>query len=291
MMAVTLQPESARSSSRNSYSKIMVTFPPCKINLGLQVIRKRHDGYHDLETCFYPAPLTDALEVLPSKTISFEISGNSIPGNSSDNLCLKAYYLLQKDFNLPPVSIFLHKVIPSGAGLGGGSSDGAHTLRLLNQIFDLKLSDEKLKTYALQLGSDCPFFIEDKPMLGSGRGEVLTDISISLSGKFFVLVKPDIHVSTAEAYAGVTLTRHSASVKDILENKAINQWKDHLKNDFEESVFAKQPVISGIKQELYQQGALYASMSGSGSAVYGIFEKPVELNEQFSEMFYWSKML
>jgi 4-diphosphocytidyl-2-C-methyl-D-erythritol kinase len=267
----------------------MVTFPLCKINLGLDVVHRRHDGYHDIETCFYPIPLTDALEILPSKTISFEISGNTIPGNSSDNLCLKAYHLLRKDFKLSPVSIHLHKIIPTGAGLGGGSSDGAHTLRLLNQIFDLKLSHEKLKTYALQLGSDCPFFIEDKPMIGSGRGEVLTDVSISLSGKFFVLVKPDVHISTAEAYGGITPIQNSVSVKDILEKKSIEEWRNHLKNDFEESVFAKHPLIRSIKQKFYRHGALYASMSGSGSAVFGIFEKPVELKDQFSEMFYWNK--
>jgi 4-diphosphocytidyl-2-C-methyl-D-erythritol kinase len=269
----------------------MISFPPCKINLALNVISRRSDGYHNLETCFYPIPLTDALEVLPSQTTSFEISGNTVPGNSSDNLCMKAYRLLQKDFNLSPVSIHLHKIIPTGAGLGGGSSDGAHTLRLLNQVFDLKLSREKLITYALQLGSDCPFFMEDKPMLGSGRGEILTDILVNLSGKFFVLVKPNVHVSTAEAYAGVTPTQQPIGIKDILEKKPIEQWRDHLKNDFEKSVFIMHPVIGNIKQKLYQQGALYASMSGSGSAVYGIFEKPVELKEQFPEMIYWSKAL
>lgn len=267
----------------------MISFPPCKINLGLNVISKRSDGYHNLETCFYPISLTDALEILPSEIISFEISGNPVPGNSSDNLCLKAYYLLEKDFKLPPVRIHLHKVIPAGAGLGGGSSDGAHTLHMLNQVFGLKISTEKLKEYALQLGSDCPFFIEDKPMLGSGKGEVLTEISINLSGKFFVLVKPNVHVSTAEAYAGVMPMQHSISIKDILEKKPIEQWRNHLKNDFEESVFLKYPVINGIKQKLYQHGALYASMSGSGSAVYGIFEKYVELKERFSELIYRSK--
>lgn len=269
----------------------MVSFPPCKINLGLTVAAKRSDGYHNIETCFYPVPWTDALEVLPSKTISFEISGNVVPGNASDNLCVKAYQLLQNDFNLPPVSIHLHKIIPTGAGLGGGSSDGAHTLRLLNQVFDLALSAEKLKTYALQLGSDCPFFIEDKPQVGLGRGEVLTDISINLSGKFVVLVKPAIHVATAEAYAGVKPTKHLVSTKEILERKPIGQWKDHLKNDFEQSVFSKYPVIGSVKQKLYQQGAVYASMSGSGSAVYGIFEKPVVLKNEFPEMLYWSGKL
>jgi 4-diphosphocytidyl-2-C-methyl-D-erythritol kinase len=269
----------------------MISFPPCKINLGLNVISKRSDGYHNLETCFYPIPLTDVLEVLPAGTTFFAVSGNTIPGDASDNLCLKAHHILQKDFNLPPVSIHLHKVIPSGAGLGGGSSDGAHTLRLLNQIFALALSSEKLKAYALQLGSDCPFFIDDKPMLGSGRGEILADISIDLSGKFLVLIKPDVHVSTAEAYGGVTPAQRATRVNDIIEREPITQWKDRLKNDFEESVFSKHPEIGEIKENLYQQGALYASMSGSGSAVFGLFEKPVDLKEQFSGMMYWSKML
>lgn len=269
----------------------MVTFPPCKINLGLGVIRKREDKYHDIETCFYPIPLTDVLEVLPATTVSFEISGNAIPGDASDNLCLKAYRLLQKDFDLPPVKIFLHKVIPSGAGLGGGSSDGAHTLRLLNEVSRLGLSLEKLKAYALQLGSDCPFFIEDMPMLGSGRGEELTPISVDLSGKFIVLVKPDVHVSTAEAYAGVTPAVPLTRIKDILEKQPIATWRNVLINDFEKSVFEKHPKIGAIKEKFYQHGALYASMSGSGSAVFGIFEKPVDLKTSFPNDFYWSKML
>lgn len=268
----------------------MVSFPPCKINLGLNVISKRSDGYHNLETCFYPIPLTDVLEVLPATSVSFDISGNAIPGDASDNLCLKAYRLLQKDYGLQPVKIFLHKVIPSGAGLGGGSSDGAHTLRLLNEVFRLGLSTERLKVYALQLGSDCPFFIEDRPMLGSGRGEELTPVSIDLSGKFIVLVKPDVHVSTAEAYGGVIPVVPHVRIKDILQ-KPVAEWKDVLKNDFEISVFARHPRIGAIKEEFYQHGALYASMSGSGSAVFGIFEKPVDLKTSFRNDFYWSRML
>ncbi len=269
----------------------MVTFPSCKINLGLQVIRKRHDGYHDIETCFYPIPWTDALEVVIADRFSFTASGNSIPGDVTNNLCVKAYELLKRDFDLAPVAIHLHKVIPTGAGLGGGSSDGAYALRLLKQIFDLKLSQDKLKDYALRLGSDCPFFIEDKPMLGSGRGEALTDISIDLNGKFLVLIKPDVHVSTAEAYSGVKPTALSQSIKNILEQKPIAEWKNFLKNDFEQSVFVNYPVIRDIKEKLYEHGALYASMSGSGSAVFGIFEKPVELKAQFSNAIYWSGKL
>lgn len=268
----------------------MVSFPPCKINLGLNVISKRSDGYHNLETCFYPIPLTDVLEVLPATAVSFDISGNAIPGDASDNLCLKAYRSLQQDYDLPPVKIFLHKVVPSGAGLGGGSSDGAHALRLLNEVFSLGLSIEKLKAYALQLGSDCPFFIEDKPMLGSGRGEELTPVSVDLSGKFIVLVKPDVHVSTAEAYGGVTPAVPHVRIKEILQ-KSVYEWKDVLKNDFETSVFAKYPQIGAIKEKFYQHGALYASMSGSGSAVFGIFDNPIDLTTSFPNDFYWSKML
>lgn len=269
----------------------MISFPPCKINLGLNVISKRSDGYHNLETCFFPVPLTDALEILPADTLSFNLSGNAIPGSAEDNLCLKAYRLLQKDFNLKPVEIFLHKVIPSGAGLGGGSSDGAHTLRLLNNVFKLNLPTEQLKAYALQLGSDCPFFIEDKPMLGTGRGEVLTEVAVNLHGKFLVLIKPDIHVSTADAYAGVTPAAPLTRIQDILEKEPVSAWKNLLANDFESSVFTKYPQIAAIKEKLYANGALYASMSGSGSSVFGIFDNPADIKMQFENHFYWSSML
>lgn len=269
----------------------MISFPPCKINLGLNVVSKRSDGYHNIETCFYPVPWTDVLEIIIADSFSFTASGSSIPGDANTNLCIKAYDLLKREFNLAPVSIHLHKVIPTGAGLGGGSSDGAHTLRILNQLFKLDLSNEKLKAYALQLGSDCPFFIDDQPMLGTGRGEVLTNLSVNLAGKFLVLVKPDVHVSTADAYSGVKPMASSQSVKGILEQKTIVEWKDLLKNDFEESVFNKYPLIKGIKEKLYQHGAVYASMSGSGSTVFGIFEKPVDLETQFPEAIYWSKLL
>lgn len=266
----------------------MISFPPCKINLGLNVVSKRSDGYHDIETCFYPVPWTDALEIVKADQFSFTSSGNSIPGDPANNLCIKAYELLRWDFNLSPVAIHLHKIIPTGAGLGGGSSDGVYLLRLLNQVFDLKLSNEKLKDYALKLGSDCPFFIEDRPMLGSGKGEILTDVSLNLPGNFLVLVKPDVHVSTAEAYAGVMPVRPLITIKEILEKTPTAQWKDHLKNDFEESVFKRHPLIGEIKQKLYQHGAVYASMSGSGSAIFGIFEKPVEIQIEFPDTIYWA---
>jgi 4-diphosphocytidyl-2-C-methyl-D-erythritol kinase len=237
----------------------MVAFPPCKINLGLNIMRKRADGYHDIETIFYPVPWTDILEVIPSDKFVFTATGNVIPGKEEDNLCVRAHKIL----NAPPAKIHLHKIIPAGAGLGGGSSDAASTLKLLNDVFELKHSKEDLKNYAAQLGSDCAFFIENRPMLGRGRGEILTPVDVDLKGKFIVIIKPDVHVSTAEAYAGVVPK----------EREPGSEWT----NDFEESVFKKYPILASIKSTLYEAGASYASMSGSGSAVFGIFsQKPSE---------------
>jgi 4-diphosphocytidyl-2-C-methyl-D-erythritol kinase len=269
----------------------MISFPPCKINLGLNILNKRPDGYHNLETCFYPVPWTDILEIIPADTLTFSGSGNHIPGRTEDNLCLKAYSLLEKEFKLPPVKIHLHKIIPTGAGLGGGSSDAAYTLRLLNVIFELNLSNEKLMQYASMLGSDCAFFIQDKPMMGSGRGEVLSEIDVRLKGKFLVLVKPDIHVSTADAYANVKPNQPVVSLQSILTTTSINDWKNTVKNDFEESVFGKYPAIKEIKEKLYSIGAMYASMSGSGSTVFGIFDSPFNVNEHFSQSTNWNGAL
>lgn len=263
----------------------MVVFPHCKINLGLHVISKRDDGYHNIETCFYPVPWRDVLEIIKSNQFSFSQSGLTIPGNAGENLCVKAYQLLQKDFNLTPVQIHLHKVIPTGAGLGGGSSDAAFTLRALNYIFNLNLSQTALKSYAAQLGSDCTFFIDDKPMLASGRGEILSETSLSLKGKYLVIIKPEIHVSTAEAYAGVKPKQPAQSIFKII-SEPILFWKDSLSNDFEESVFKKHAVIKETKEKLYQYGASYASMSGSGAAVFGVFDSPVDLKNLF-EGVYW----
>lgn len=266
----------------------MISFPPCKINLGLNIIEKRSDGFHNLETCFYPIPFTDIVEILPSKEVTFVPTGASIPGSTVDNLCLQAYQLLKKDFDLLPVEIHLHKVIPTGAGLGGGSSDAAHTLRLLNTIFSLNLSAQQLQHYAQQLGSDCAFFIEDKPMLGTGRGEILSPVKLTLKGKFLVLVKPSVHVSTAEAYKGIKPYRSSQSIKSIIETIPMQEWKNFLKNDFEESIFKSYPVIREHKENLYAQGAVYAAMSGSGSSVFGIFDNPVVYK---GSDFVWSGLL
>jgi 4-diphosphocytidyl-2-C-methyl-D-erythritol kinase len=268
----------------------MVSFPPCKINLGLHVIGKRPDSYHNLETCFYPVPWTDILEVIPASLFSFTSSGKDIPGAPERNLCVQAYELLKKDFSTPPVKIHLHKIIPTGAGLGGGSSDASHTLRLLNNVFDLHLSVDQLKEYASRLGSDCAFFIQDEPKLGTGRGEKLENISVSLKGKFLVIVKPEVHVSTAEAYAGISPKTPPISLGEIFKTVPIEEWKNVLKNDFEESVFKKYPAIESIKKQLYTLGATYASMSGSGSAVVGIFDKRVDLPQELKSIS-WSGMI
>lgn len=265
----------------------MVLFPHAKINLGLHVIAKRADGYHDLETCFYPVPWNDILEVIPSADFSFTTSGTEIPGRPADNQCVKAYAVLNAKFNLPPVKIHLHKSIPAGAGLGGGSSNGSFTLRALNEVFHLGLSPIDLRGYAAQLGSDSAFFVEDKPMIGTGRGEILTETSVSLKGYFLVLIKPDIHVSTAEAYSGIQPAAPAKALTSVLQLPA-EQWRNNLINDFEQSVFKKYPAIESIKSALYGHGAIYASMSGSGSSVFGIFKSAIDLSEKFPGMHYWA---
>lgn len=251
----------------------MITFPNCKINLGLRVLQKRTDGYHNLETVFFPLPFYDALELIPysGTGLSFTTSGLTVDGNPSDNLCAKAYELLKKDFPyLPGAAIHLHKAIPSGAGLGGGSADAAFTLKLLNTQFALGLTTEELIRYGLQLGSDCPFFILNQPCFATGRGEELTPVKIDLSSYSFVLVNPGIHVSTANAFMGIKPAIPVKSIQTIIQQPA-GTWKDELLNDFELTVFPQYPAIQSIKDELYQAGAVYASMSGSGSTIFGIF--------------------
>jgi 4-diphosphocytidyl-2-C-methyl-D-erythritol kinase len=269
----------------------MVAFPPCKINLGIHVLNRRTDGFHNIETCFYPVPRTDILEVVSSSRFAFESTGLQIPGELEDNLCVKAYELLRKDFNLSPVVIHLHKVIPTGAGLGGGSSDGTWTLRLLNDHFQLGLSIEKLSTYSQQLGSDCPFFLHDSPQIGTGRGEMLSPIPVSLKGKFLVIVRPEVHVSTREAYAGIVPRQPERSIRSIVSELDVAEWQGVLINQFEAHIAKLFPVISYLKKELYDAGALYVSMSGSGSAVYGIFNNEVRLHKQFGMHDVWEGSL
>jgi 4-diphosphocytidyl-2-C-methyl-D-erythritol kinase len=268
----------------------MVTFPFCKINLGLHILNKRSDGYHDIATCFYPVPWTDILEIIPSNKVAFTCSGNSIPGDEADNLCLRAYHLLKKDFKIAPVKIHLHKIIPMGAGLGGGSSDAACSLKMLNEIFSLDLSTEKLGEYAAQLGSDCAFFLYNKPMLGSGRGEILSPVNIDLRGKHLVIVKPEIHVSTATAYADVTPQMPPIAIQTIVENYNFHEWRGILNNDFELTVLKKYPAIAKEKNTMYKLGAVYAGMTGSGAAVFGIFDVPVDVREYENQVM-WSGVL
>lgn len=254
----------------------MILFPNCKINLGLHILRKREDGFHDLETAFYPIPLTDALEAIHETNnqnlISFSSSGIAINGKEEDNICIKAYQLLKKDFDLPPVKIHLHKVIPVGAGLGGGSSDGAFMLLLLNKRFALNISEKKLIEYALQLGSDCPFFIKNKACYATQRGEKLTPIQLDLSRYKIVLVNPGIHINTGWAFSQIHPSENRTSLLEIIQ-QPVENWKEELTNDFEDVVFRHHPLIKEIKQELYGKGAVYASMSGTGSTVFGLFKK------------------
>jgi len=256
---------------------LLIVFPNCKINLGLHILQKRSDGFHNLETVFYPIAFQDALEIIqhpqPSTDTEFSTSGLKVDGHLSDNICVKAYRLLKKDFTeLPAIKMHLHKTIPMGAGLGGGSADGAFALTLLNQKFNLCLDEGTLIKYALQLGSDCPFFIKNTPCYAIGRGEVLESLALDLSLYKFVIVNPQIHINTAWAFSKITPLSSRPSLKEII-NQPIEQWKEGLKNDFEEAVFKQHPQIKECKDALYEQGALYACMTGSGSTVYGIFEK------------------
>lgn len=260
----------------------MIVFPNIKINLGLSITEKRPDGYHNLETVFYPVALEDALEIraLPEadKKITLHQYGMEIAGKPEDNLVAKAYSLLDKEFHLPPVEIHLYKHIPSGAGLGGGSSDAAFMLKLLNGHFHLNLSEEQLEIYAATLGADCAFFIKNKPVYAEGIGNIFSPIELSLKGYQIMIVKPDVFVSTREAFANIHPHHPEYPVKEVIR-RPVAEWKDILINDFEASVFPQHPVIGEIKQELYNHGAIYASMSGSGSSVFGLFAPDAALPE------------
>lgn len=269
----------------------MIVFPNCKINLGLHVVNKRDDGYHDLETIFYPIPLKDSLEIIvdtnaPNKTIEFSQSGLLVKGNNQDNLCVKAYNLLAAEYpNFPAVKAHLHKAIPMGAGLGGGSADASFMLKLLNEKCNLSLSEERLMHYALQLGSDCPFFIYNKPCFAKGRGENLSPIQLNLKGYQLVIVNPGIHISTALAFSGCKPQNPSISLKEIVK-EPVEKWKNLLINDFEDSIFRAYPEIEEIKKNLYSKGAIYASMSGTGSSVYGLFSSSANINLGIPDNYY-----
>jgi len=256
----------------------MHLLPNAKINIGLNVVEKRPDGYHNIETVFYPIGLKDELYVAKSEIVysrkidyNLEVFGTEVTDDPEKNLIIKALRLIQKDFDIEPVDIQLRKNIPFGAGLGGGSSDAAFMLKALNELFDLHLSDSELEKYAVKLGADCPVFIRNSPIFASGIGDVFSPVDISLAGYHFVLVKPDVHVPTPEAYASVTPRHPENKISEIIK-EPVSEWKKNLKNDFEPAVFNKYPVIKDIKDTLYNMGAVYASMSGSGSSVYGLFE-------------------
>ncbi|HEY1870941.1 MAG TPA: 4-(cytidine 5'-diphospho)-2-C-methyl-D-erythritol kinase [Chitinophagaceae bacterium] len=260
----------------------MVLFPNCKINVGLNIIRKRIDGYHDLETVFYPTKRTDALEIIEADRsndeVQFTSSGLDIEVSLQNNLCFKAYQLIKKDFpDLPSVKMHLHKKVPIGAGLGGGSSDGAFTLKLLNQKFNLGLSTEKLLDYAIQLGSDCPFFIINKPCFAQGRGEKLESINLDLSSYQILITNPqDVQINTAWAFSKIIPSLPAKPIKEIIQ-QPVEMWRDELKNDFEEVVFERYPNIRKIKENFYNAGAIYSSMSGSGSSIFAIFNKEAKI--------------
>ena len=258
----------------------MITFPNAKINLGLNITEKRPDGYHNLETVFYSVPLEDALEITilndSKQKFALHQSGLEISGEPENNLVVKAYLLLDREFQLPPIDIYLYKHIPSGAGLGGGSADAAFMLKLLNEKFYLHLTDEKLEEYAAMLGADCAFFIKNKPTFAEGIGNVFSPVDLSLKGYQLVLVKPDIFVSTREAFSFIRSRHPEHSLKEIIK-RPVNEWKNNMLNDFEESVFPQYPVIEDIKKELYRKGAVYAAMSGSGSSVFGLFNPEEEI--------------
>ncbi len=277
----------------------MIFFPSAKINIGLHILHKRIDGFHEVETLLYPIPLLDCVEWVPSDKTSievftksttkpFQISRNSLL-EREDNLVLRAYDLLKKDFDLPALSFYLYKNIPIGAGLGGGSSDGAYVLKHLNKAFSLHLSYDILHQYASQLGTDMAFFLEPQATFATGKGEVLSPFPLNIEGVYGVIIKPPVSISTAEAYQRVKPRTPKTSLREALQ-KPMDQWKYHLINDFEETIFLHYPMLETIKNTLYDLGAIYASMSGSGSAFYAFFKDFTDLSalEDENRIFYWN---
>jgi 4-diphosphocytidyl-2-C-methyl-D-erythritol kinase len=253
----------------------MICFPNAKINLGLNITEKRSDGFHNLETIFYPVGWNDALEVIENKSsdpeFNLHLSGLSISGNTSDNLLYKAYQLIKQTKTLPPIDVYLHKTLPMGAGLGGGSADASFFINLLNDQFNLNILETDRTNIAKQLGSDCAFFIKNTPVFATQKGEVFTDIQLDLSHLYIAIIYPNVHSNTPEAFSLVKPKTPSKSILEIIK-QPISTWKTDLVNDFETSIFNKYPTVEKTKNDLYELGAIYASMSGSGSAVYGLFE-------------------
>jgi 4-diphosphocytidyl-2-C-methyl-D-erythritol kinase len=264
----------------------MLSFPTAKINLGLQILRKRGDGFHDLETVFYPVGWQDALEVVANgeEPLQLTMSGLPVAGDLESNLCYKAWKLIAADYSLPPLQAHLHKMIPMGAGLGGGSSDAAFMLKLLNEVNHVGINEDKLCSYAAQLGSDCAFFVRNKPAFATGRGEVLEDFLLDLSNYYLQIVMPEVTVPTAAAYSWITPMDNRKDIQSILQ-QPIATWKTELINDFQQPVCERFPIIAELISQLYNEGAIYAAMSGSGAAVFGIFD--IEPAYTFSELKSW----
>lgn len=277
----------------------MITFPIAKINLGLNVVEKRPDGYHNLQTVFYPVPIMDALEIVPMSEgfpsdvdCDLKVTNIHIEGEEQRNLVVRAYQLLKQDFpNLPRIHTHLWKGIPTQAGMGGGSSDCACMIRLLNETFNLQLTDEEMQRYAAQLGADCAYFILGTPCYAEGIGEKLEPISLNLEGWHIGVVRPDIPVPTKEAFSRLHPHYPAQNCREVVM-QPVETWRDNLVNDFEESVFALHPEIGAVKEGLYKMGATYAAMSGSGSALFGLFkEQPDGLCQAFPDMFTFSTIL
>lgn len=266
----------------------MISFPNAKINIGLQVIEKREDGFHNIQSIFYPIPLNDILEIIPSKMkTNLSLSGMELDIMPENNLVLKAYHQLSNDFDIPEVQIFLHKVIPTGAGLGGGSSDAAFLLKMLNTLFSLELSQDQLEQYARLLGSDCAFFIRNHPVKAINKGDHFSPLNLQLSGKYLLLVKPAISINTAWAYSRIIPKSEKTDLSNYI-NQPTNQWQSLLTNDFEKAVFGLYPEIEEIKKKLLAHGAFYASLSGSGSSVFGLFHAPPPKSLKFDQYFQFS---
>jgi 4-diphosphocytidyl-2-C-methyl-D-erythritol kinase len=264
----------------------MLVFPNAKINIGLNIVSKREDGFHNLESIFYPIQLHDILEFIETeKKTSFTNTGLQIDSSNTVNLVIQAYNLLKNDYKLPNLKIHLHKLIPFGAGLGGGSSNAAFMLRALNDHFQLQLSKNRLEEYAQQLGSDCPFFINNNPVFVEGTGNIFSSTAVCLSNYYILLVNPNIHISTKLAFSEIVPKKPEQSIKDIIQ-QPIESWKGLMTNDFEKSIFKRFPKIEKIKNTLYESGAIYAQMSGSGSTIFGIFDKfpviPLHLKSYFN---------
>ena len=268
----------------------MIVFPNAKINLGLSVVRKREDGYHDLETIFYPIALKDILEIMPrdDKEVKLNISGIESACEVKDNLVVKAYNKVKEKFDIPGIDIYLHKIIPSGAGMGGGSSDASFMIKGLIKLFDLNISEDECEKISGTLGADCPFFIKNHPVFAEGTGDVFSPVRVSLKGYKIVVIKPSVSVPTKDAFGGIKPRNPEMQVKNIVENYPVNNWREMLVNDFEDTVFRKYPEIRNIKEKLYSMGAVYCSMSGSGSSVYALFKEIPDLENHFDGCFKWS---